>query len=230
MLADSDGFFIKISPCVVLMDEKYEVHGLCLEAFAGISAIATHDLKNTLAIINENAGLLDDLVGMVDESEGVPTDRVKNAAEKVALQVTRSNTIIKNLNRFAHSGDMPVVSAAIADILNLMVALTGRKAAMNSISVTVEGSAELQVETFLFPFESLLYRIFIYIYSNSMAGSSLVLSYEQDDSGLAIRFAVDLQSGDTPVAFPGRKEEVLLNYLKGSLEVVEGAIILTVQQ
>lgn len=210
------------------MNDKHDVDALCLEVFAGISAIATHDLKNTLAIINENAGLLDDLASMVDENDGVPTDRVKAAAAKVALQVARSNTIIKNLNRFAHSGDTPVARASVQDLLELMVALTGRKAAMNSLCVTVEGGKEHQVETSLFHLEALLYRILLHIYSAAVPGSSLVLSPGQDGTCLAISFKVDLRTDSDGASFPGSKEQALLDDLAGSLEVHKQEIILKI--
>lgn len=208
------------------MDDNHEVHALCLEVFAGISAIVTHDLKNTLAIINENAGLLDDLACMVGENGGVPADRVQTAAAKVSQQVARSNTIIKNLNRFAHSGDAPVAQAAVGELLSLMVALTGRRAAMRSIAVTVEECGrDLQVETALFPLEALFYRVLTHLYSTVAVGGGITLSSALEVSGLAIRFSADLADGTTNT-FPGRGEQALLEYLGGSLTVDEKAVVL----
>lgn len=208
------------------MDNNDEVHALCLEVFAGISAVVTHDLKNTLAIINENAGLLDDLACMAGEDAGVSTVRVRTAVEKISQQVARSNTIIKNLNRFAHSGDAPVAQAAVAELLHLMVALTGRKAAMRNVSVKIEeGGAQARIETSLFALEALLYRVLTHLYSTIPAGTGIVLAAEQDASGLTIRFGADLAAGVTE-GFPGRGELVLLECLGGSLTVGEAAVVL----
>ena len=76
-----------------------------LQFFGQISASISHELKNVLGIINENAGLLEDLTFMADR--GVPLDpvRLKAMAESVKKQVGRANAIIGNMNRFAHSAD-----------------------------------------------------------------------------------------------------------------------------
>lgn len=215
------------------MDNNDEVHSLCLEVFAGISAIVTHDLKNTLAIINENAGLLDDLAGMVEKDDGVPTDRVRTAVAKISQQVARSNTIIKNLNRFAHSGDSPVAQAAVGDLLHLMVSLTGRKAAMRSISVKVEEpGTHPQIETSLFVLEALLYRVLTYLYGTIPAGTGIVLTTEQEATGLVIRFGADLAAlaDGAMEGFPGPSELVLLEFLGGSLTVEETAVVLQLKR
>lgn len=208
------------------MKEQHDIHALCLEVFAGISATVSHDLKNTLATINENAGLLDDLACMAGEDTGVPTERVQAAAASIAVQVARSNTIIKNLNRFAHSGDSPVVQADIGEVLNLMVALTARKAAMRNISVTVECGEDQQVHTSLFHLESLIYLILAHLYGAVASGSTITLSSMQDAAGCVIRFAADLSGDLNRESFPGHREQALLHHLGGSWELSEDGVVL----
>ncbi len=76
-----------------------------LQFFGRMSASISHEIKNVLAIINENAGLLEDFSLMADR--GVPIDpgRLKTMAEKVKRQISRADGIIKNMNRLAHSID-----------------------------------------------------------------------------------------------------------------------------
>lgn len=188
--------------------------------------MVSHDLKNTLAIINENAGLLDDLAIMSGES-GVPTERVQAAAAKIAQQVTRSNTIIKNLNRFAHSGDTPVARAPVGDLLELMVALSTRKAAMRSVVVTVQCDASHQVELALFQLEAFFYRLLVHLYVHVASASSIAITSQVSGGGVTIRFAVKMSDGGTPAAFPGSREQTLLAALQGSCDVAADAIVVT---
>ena len=48
-----------------------------LQFFGRISASISHELKNVLAIINENAGLLEDLTSMADRGKPIDSARLK---------------------------------------------------------------------------------------------------------------------------------------------------------
>ncbi len=113
-----------------------ETVGECgLHCFGSISASISHELKNALAIINENAGLLEDLTFMADK--GVPLDpaRLKRIAANIGKQIQRADGIIRNMNRFAHSTDAPVKSIDLGETLALTLALTSRLAAMNNLAL-----------------------------------------------------------------------------------------------
>jgi len=208
------------------MHDADNVDSLCLQVFGAISAMVSHDLKNTLAIINENAGLLDDLALMSGDS-GVPAERVQKAAAKVAQQVTRSNTIIKNLNRFAHSGDAPVARAAVGDILLLMADLTTRKAAMRSMTVTVQCDPSHEVELALFQLEALCYQILVYLYTFATSGTTITITSHLSAEGLVVRFAAKMMADTGGGEFPGKREQVLAQALQGRCVVHEDAVLLT---
>lgn len=208
------------------MNENSDVQNLCLEVFGAISAMVSHDLKNTLAIINENAGLLDDLALLAEENDGVATVRVRAVAAKIAQQVSRSNTIIKNLNRFAHSGDTPVARADAAGILELMAALTTRKAAGRNISVTVDCDRDIQVEASLFHLEALIYLLLINLYTTAAAGSTVVLKAEKDQGCLVLRCTAKIEEDDVD-HFPGEGAKMLLEHLGGSCQCGAGLVVLT---
>ena len=75
------------------MKNKYDVHALCVEVFSKISATVTHEIKNTLSIINENAGLLNDFTMMAGEEGGVPSGQVDSATATIAKQVYFANVL-----------------------------------------------------------------------------------------------------------------------------------------
>jgi len=209
------------------MSDTHDAGGLCLEAFAGISAMVSHDLKNTLAIINENAGLLDDLALMAGESAGVPSERVQGVAAKIAQQVVRSNTIIKNLNRFAHSGDAPVARAAVGELMELMAALTARRAAMRNLTVSVECDVGHQVELALFRLEALVYLILVMLYSKAAAASTITVGSRQSSGEMVLRFQVDWAEGESFEGLVDSRVGTLLQALNARCGMVGGAVELT---
>jgi hypothetical protein len=74
-----------------------------LQFFGKMSAANAHEIKNALAIINENAGLLSDLVAMAKQGSPLSLERLQRLAETVTQQVARADEIAKSTNRFAHS-------------------------------------------------------------------------------------------------------------------------------
>ena len=51
--------------------------------FGKISASISHDIKNVLAVLNENAGLLEDLVLMAEKGASFNHERVKSLANSM---------------------------------------------------------------------------------------------------------------------------------------------------
>ena len=97
-----------------------------LQFFGRISASISHDLKNVLAIINENAGLLEDLTLMADRGQPIDPTRLKIMAATVQKQIGRADHILNNMKRFAHSFDQTVVEVDLNQTMELFMALTER--------------------------------------------------------------------------------------------------------
>ncbi|MGD2154595.1 MAG: hypothetical protein PVG79_15095 [Gemmatimonadales bacterium] len=75
-------------------------------AFIGkITAGATHELRNVLAIVKESAGLIADVVDSSDQLGAKRADRVSRAVGRIEAQVKRGSELLTSLNRFAHSLD-----------------------------------------------------------------------------------------------------------------------------
>lgn len=72
---------------------------------ARVTASATHEIRNVLAIVKESAGLIDDMI-QASRKRGVsPHEKMRQALGRIDAQVTRGAEIISHLNRFAHSLD-----------------------------------------------------------------------------------------------------------------------------
>ncbi|MBW1981253.1 MAG: HAMP domain-containing histidine kinase [Deltaproteobacteria bacterium] len=91
-------------------------------AFMGkITAGLSHEIKNTLAIINESVGLMGDLLDMKGATDLPNQARLKRIIASIEEQVQRSGAIVKRLNQFAHSMDKPV---ALLDLNKLVLEVT----------------------------------------------------------------------------------------------------------
>ena len=122
-----------------------------LQFFGKMTASISHEIKNVLAIINENAGLLEDLALMADRKASLEPQRLNNMSQTVMKQVSRADTIVKNMNRLAHSVDESIKSIDLNDILELLVALSNRFASMRGVVVQPklsEGLVKLRTSPF----------------------------------------------------------------------------------
>lgn len=88
------------------METKWNVLGEeGLRFFGQISASISHEIKNTLAIMNENIGLLKDFCSMARKGKAVDFERFEGLAGWAEEQIRRADHIVKSMNQFAHSVD-----------------------------------------------------------------------------------------------------------------------------
>jgi len=109
--------------------------------FSKMSASISHDIKNVLAVINENAGLLDDLCLMVARGKPLNSDRVKRLDGDIQEQVRRGDQIVTIMNRFAHSADSESMPVDLGERLYLLEALSQRAATMRGVRLEVQRPA-----------------------------------------------------------------------------------------
>jgi signal transduction histidine kinase len=161
----------------------------CIAAFSKVTATISHEIKNALSIINENAGLLDDLVLMTPLEEGVDPQRVKKAAATIARQVSRANDIMSNVNRFAHSADHLTARESLQAICSLLITLAQRQAASKNVEMTLDCAADTSVHTYLLHLESLLYLTIRSIIERSEDGEPLRIHLgSADENRVSVSF------------------------------------------
>ena len=192
-----------------------------LQFFGQISASISHELKNVLGIINENAGLLEDLTLMADR--GVPLDpaRLKAMAAGVKKQVGRADAIIGNMNRFAHSADQSIATVDLAQTIELAMAVTARFAVMRGVALDLqlpENPVALQTAPFFLI--NLIWQCLEFSMSASGDEKQVVLVAEEADGSVRIRFrrlaGLSAALLDT---FPSDREKNLLEMLAVELKV-----------
>jgi signal transduction histidine kinase len=195
--------------------EKPNSDRICIQVFAKISAAISHEIKNTLSIINENAGLLNDYAQMAEQTGGLPLDRVLSITEAIEKQVDRSNIIMKNLNRYAHSGDTSLAQANLKETLSLVVALSSRQAAMKEIGITLECPPDIAIFTHLISLESLIYLTLLSFYDDCEAGSALTIQGIKENANISIHFKVEEKNILPPGSFPDDDQRLLAQQVSG---------------
>lgn len=130
---------------------------LGLHFFGNMTASISHELKNALAIVNENGGLLGDLALLMEKGRPLDPERLKTISGNIRKQVQRADDIVRRLNRFAHSAHEPATTGDVAEILEFTVALAARLATMKGVTMTVAQGAPVPLETRPFLLENLLW-------------------------------------------------------------------------
>lgn len=206
--------------------EKSNPDRICVQVFAKISAAISHEIKNTLSIINENAGLLDDYAQMAEQTGSLPIDRVLNITSAIAKQVDRSNIIMKNLNRYAHSGDTSLAHADLKDTLSLVAALSSRQAAMKEINVTVDCLEDISIFTHLMPLESLIYLTLLSLFEDCEAGTTLTVHGIEKQDNITVCFTIQ-EEKIIQRNYPDDDQQLLAELVSGSYRYEKNQLSIT---
>lgn len=131
-------------------------------AFMGkVTASLSHEIKNTLAIINESAGLMGDLLGKDAPEDWPAYSRLTNLLASIEEQVQRSADIVKRLNQFAHSMDKSLADLELNETVRQTAILAQRFATLRRVNLETQLASNplyLQSDPF-----RLLYVIFGFI-------------------------------------------------------------------
>lgn len=108
-----------------------------LAYFGRMCAGVSHELKNSLAMINENAGLMQDLAVLAGRGQPLDPQRLAVAVERIARHVQRANAVIGTLNRFAHLPDEPCHTVDLREAAALALGLHRRQAAQARVELAL---------------------------------------------------------------------------------------------
>lgn len=107
-----------------------------LRFFGRIAAGLSHELSNVFNIINELAGLEQDIArGAAETSSGAATERIADLAGRIKAQVGRAETLNRRLHGFAHTIDNATVVFDLSDVLDLLGALAARAARLGRVEL-----------------------------------------------------------------------------------------------
>ena len=158
-------------------------------AFMGkITAGITHEMNNVLAIIRESAGLIQDILAIINKDGPLPhREKIEQALARVGDQVTRGVGLNKELNHFAHSMDRPEAELELEELLVHIQALNARFARLKQVDLNIAGSSSAgQIRANPFLLLQLFNACVECCLERTGIGGEVMLSCESTDSGPAI--------------------------------------------
>lgn len=193
-----------------------------LRFFGKMSAANAHEIKNALAVINENAGLLGDLVAMAEK--GVPMDpqRLGRLAEKIKEQVLRADEIAKSTNRFAHSVDKMHGPAHLGQSLALVKTMAMRFATQRHIGLEiVAGKPSITLPMQPFMLLHLLWLCLRCAMESTNAEKTIQIEMKRAESGTSVRFGPlsNLKKSTTAALGNSAETKVLLETVNAKITV-----------
>ena len=153
-----------------------------LTYFGRMGASISHEIKNCLAIMNENAGLMSDHLMMAQK--GVPPDveRFSGIVQRIEKQIVRADGIVKSLNTLSHSMDKPEQQIDLDEAVTLALALGAKIIANKSIKVNYTRAAgKLYVNGSFFFLLFLIWSILENATENLASSSVLNISSKEDE-------------------------------------------------
>jgi len=214
------------------MNAKWDMIGeQGLKFFGKMSATISHEINNALAIINENAGLLQDFTLMADKGMPIDPERLHTLGGKIIQQVRRAEMIVRNMSRFAHSVDESVKNVDIGDIVALVVALSSRVASMRDVSVEPKpAESPVTITTNPFFLENLIWLCLDFAMDAAGEGHTIHIITEKMENGAQVRFMQVKNLAKAPLdRFPAEREKALLDALNADLtaELEAGELVIT---
>ncbi|SMC94706.1 hypothetical protein SAMN02746065_11685 [Desulfocicer vacuolatum DSM 3385] len=145
-----------------------------------LTASATHEFQNVLAIIKESAGLMEDVLAFTPmEDAEVLEQRLGMPLSTIKKQVARGVDLVSCLNGFAHSTDHVRCKVDVQVLVNNLLALSRRLAANTGVDLALEEKeTPLYMETDAVQFQLCIYYALESLFSALPARSLITLSLE----------------------------------------------------
>ncbi len=198
------------------MGKDYPLIRSGLKFFGRMSASSTHEIKNTIAIINENAGLLGDLAAISETGKPLSSEKVKQISARIMEQVERTDKIVKRLNRFSHSVDNALERADIETVVRFTIALASRLIQMKGVDVDIISAPfPLRIETSLLFLKNLIWRAVESALTLVENKKKVTISFAADDKNTLIWFTFDvINKKEIDKLFRSKEDEALIDYLQ----------------
>ena len=192
-----------------------------IQFFGRISASATHEIKNTLAIINESAGLLSDL-SLMAEKKGHPLslERINDISQRLIRQVQRADLVLKKMNRFSHSADLPAEIADLEKTIIFVMDLASRLVErQGTVLEIISPVSPIMVSTNLFFLENMIWRAIETACHAADHEKKVTISFGTTVSEPSIWFTMNTVKQDRmDNLFRSKQDMALIAYLNLSME------------
>ena len=188
--------------------------------FGTIIAGQSHEITNVLNIISELAGLQLDLLRAQEQDLPVNLPRLQEVNARIQNQVQRGETIIRNLNGFAHSADLPVAVFDLKEVLERVLFLAQRSARLAQVELVGDLPAEsIALESNPFCVQQAVFTCIEMALRSASDIRRVVVDYVVREDGAEIR--VTTADGATE----DENEDERLESLQLFLESIGGSVV-----
>jgi signal transduction histidine kinase len=107
-----------------MTDQSRRVRQQELAFFAKLGADVSHEMRNVLSIVGQNAGLLEDQLTVSRGRKGPDPEKLKKVASRIDRQVKKGIEVMERFSRFAHAADEARTSfdlAALAEDVTVLI-------------------------------------------------------------------------------------------------------------
>ncbi|MBC8199637.1 MAG: hypothetical protein H8E80_06285 [Desulfobacteraceae bacterium] len=186
-----------------------------LEFFAKTCISISHETKNSLAIMKESAGLVEDIYLMADKGVPLDTKRIRTLATRIVEQIRRADSIVDTLNKFTHSMDEIKQRIDICNLLALVASLSKRLFLLKGVTLTVKTDVKpVKVTTNPFVLQNLVWLCLNFAMDVTGEAKTVSIVAETWENGGRIRFTgLKELSGISAGSFPTEKEKALIEVL-----------------
>lgn len=170
-----------------------------------LTASATHEFKNVLAIIGETSGLMEDLLDLAGEFPH--RERIVELIGRVGQQLERGQRLSTWLNRFAHLPDQRPCVFDPAALTAQLTALAERPARLSRVELRLDECEPGQLETDPIGLHIALFEAMEDIWRRLPEGSVLHVSGEPTAEGYSwlLRAEPNGNGNYEPADEPGEK-------------------------
>ncbi len=171
-----------------------------LAFFGRISASISHEIKNCLAVINEQNGLHQDFLMLQQQGQSVDPKRIERINRIISEQVQRMDTIVKRLNRFSHSLDNPEESIDLGELCDYVVHLCERFATNKGVVLTREMDSPAAITGQPFLITRLIVECLEAIFAEATSGQAIVLRAQNSPQGSLVAITPGLKQASDELA------------------------------
>jgi len=191
-----------------------------LQLFAKTCISISHETKNSLAIMKENTGLVEDIYLMADKGIPLDTKRIRNLGTRIMEQIGRADGIIDTLNKFAHSMDEIKQRIDICNLLGMAASLSERLFLIRGIKLIVKKDKPLKVTTNPFVLQNLVWLCLNFAMDVTGEAKTVSMAVEPRENGGLIRFTgLKELSGIPADSFPTGREKALMEVLCAKITI-----------
>lgn len=188
---------------------------------ARLTAGATHELRNVLAIVKESGGLVQDLLAIGASADG----RADAALVRIEAQVARGAELLTSLNRLAHGLDLAEDTVDLGEAVEHVVVLCRRYARQRDRAVEVRGGASVVVTgNALDVFRALVAGVEWCV--NAVAqGGTVVVRSEAVNGAPAVRLAGEVRAATSSSAEAVSSQDADWPALEAALEGLPARVV-----